>query len=167
MIDIEDYKPMIIKLAYSLSRDFADDLIEVGITKLLTLEEKYDITKNTKFSTYAYSRIKGAMKDTLRHIQWFNRNQKDLSMVYISDLDEDLFIDDSENLILLREKTSSLLEAVDSLPRRQRELIKLYYWNGMSFFEIACFFGISDSRVSQLHKQALSKLKEKLSDTKE
>ena len=51
-----------------------DDLVGYGIFGLLDAIEKYDSAKKVKFSTYAVSRIRGAIFDELRSIDWVPRS---------------------------------------------------------------------------------------------
>ena len=54
-----------------------DDLIEYGILGLIEAAEKYDSKKETKFGTYAISRIRGAILDYLRSQDWLPRSVRD------------------------------------------------------------------------------------------
>jgi len=51
-----------------------DDLVGYGVFGLLDAIEKYDSGKKVKFSTYAVSRIRGAIFDELRSIDWVPRS---------------------------------------------------------------------------------------------
>jgi len=51
-----------------------DDLVGYGVFGLLDAIEKYDSSKKVKFSTYAVSRIRGAIFDELRSIDWVPRS---------------------------------------------------------------------------------------------
>lgn len=61
-----------------------------------------------------------------------------------------------------REEIARVVAILDNLPERDRRLIHLYYFRYMSFKEIALEFQITESRVSQLHKRVLKKLREVL-----
>ena len=50
------------------------DLISYGIFGLIDAIDKYDRTRNIKFETYAISRIRGAIIDELRAIDWVPRS---------------------------------------------------------------------------------------------
>jgi len=47
-----------------------DDLVSAGIIGLLQSIDRYDVEKGVKFETFAYMRIKGAMLDELRKLNW-------------------------------------------------------------------------------------------------
>jgi RNA polymerase sigma factor for flagellar operon FliA len=53
----------------------------------------------------------------------------------------------------------ALQEAVDNLPQRQRLVVGLYYRERLTYREIAGLLQVSESRVSQLMKQALKRLR--------
>lgn len=50
------------------------DLINAGVIGLIDAMEKFDATKNIKFKTYAEFRIRGAMLDELRSMDWVPRS---------------------------------------------------------------------------------------------
>lgn len=53
-----------------------EDIVNEGIIALMNVIEKYDITKNTKFETYASIRIKGSIIDYVRKQDWIPRKVK-------------------------------------------------------------------------------------------
>lgn len=55
----------------------ADDLISVGIIGLMDAMTKYDPTREAKFKTYAEFRIRGAMLDEIRSMDWIPRSVHD------------------------------------------------------------------------------------------
>ena len=57
-----------------------------------------------------------------------------------------------------RERLDQLTEAIQKLPERQQELLVLYYHEELYMREIAEIFGVSESRISQLHTRALYEL---------
>ncbi|HEY9745348.1 MAG TPA: FliA/WhiG family RNA polymerase sigma factor [Oculatellaceae cyanobacterium] len=56
-----------------------------------------------------------------------------------------------------------LAEAIASLPEREKLLIALYYHENMTLKEIGEVISVSESRVCQLHAQAILRLRSKLS----
>lgn len=51
-----------------------DDLVSMGVIGLLDALEKYDPVMQTSFRTYARYRIRGAILDEIRNIQWTPRS---------------------------------------------------------------------------------------------
>ncbi len=56
----------------------------------------------------------------------------------------------------------ALLAAIENLPEREKLLMGLYYEQELNFKEIAAVLGVTESRVCQLHTQAVSRLRGKL-----
>lgn len=201
------------------------DLISNGILGLIDAIEKFDPSLKIKFETYAISRIRGAIIDSLRALDWLPRSlrykSKEIDRVYaelesklkreptdeelaealdipvddlrklLSELSyssmvalEDMVTankkDDSEFTIMQtvadtssvdpfemfddEETKEYLIEAIKSLPEKERKVIIHYYYSGMTLKEIGNLLGVSESRVSQIHSKALLKLKSKLKD---
>ncbi|ABR48846.1 RNA polymerase, sigma 28 subunit, FliA/WhiG [Alkaliphilus metalliredigens QYMF] len=59
--------------SYGSNVDY-DDLVSYGIFGLIDAIEKFDINKNVKFETYAQIRIRGAIIDQLRNLDWVPRS---------------------------------------------------------------------------------------------
>ncbi|MBV8171630.1 MAG: FliA/WhiG family RNA polymerase sigma factor [Candidatus Eremiobacteraeota bacterium] len=57
---------------------------------------------------------------------------------------------------------SSLAQAVESLPPQERTVISLYYFEGLTLKDIKSVLNVSESRVSQIHAQAVIRLRSKL-----
>lgn len=57
-----------------------------------------------------------------------------------------------------------LKEALEMLTEKERRVIELYYYEDLSVKEIGYALDVSESRVSQLHTKALSKMKTKMGD---
>lgn len=58
-----------------------------------------------------------------------------------------------------RELRRILAQGVDRLPERERLVVALYYFEGLTFKEIGKVLGVSESRVYQLHTQAMTRLR--------
>lgn len=63
-----------------------------------------------------------------------------------------------------REIRTILGQGIDCLPDRERLVISLYYFEGLTFKEIGRVLGVSESRVYQLHTQAMGRLRVYLRD---
>jgi len=60
-------------------------------------------------------------------------------------------------------KKQDLAMAIDRLPEREKLVVSLYYYEGLTVKEIAKILGVSPSRVSQLHTKAVVRLRGSLS----
>lgn len=60
--------------------------------------------------------------------------------------------------LLSRERARLVADAIGRLPERERSVIALYYREGITMREVAEVLGVTESRVSQLHSQALLRL---------
>lgn len=58
----------------------------------------------------------------------------------------------------------ALAQAVGILPEREKQLMGMYYEQDMNFKEIGAVLGVSESRVCQLHSQAIARLRGRLRD---
>ena len=52
-----------------------------------------------------------------------------------------------------------LVEALNELPEREKQMLSLYYYEGLTLKEIGSVLGVSESRVSQIHGKGLSMLR--------
>ena len=97
-------------------------------------------------------------------------------LVYLEDLgggDSDDGDDDLERHVadsgadpfaLLRDQSmrSALVEAIKALPEREQYVMGMYYEHDMNLKEIAAVLGVTESRVCQLHSQAIARLRTKM-----
>lgn len=204
-----------------------DELISYGIEGLMDAIEKYDHTRNIKFETYAITRIRGAMIDGLRSMDWVpvsvRQKSKELEKAYASlenrlgraatdleiaeelgisvqelsvllkdiasttiiSLDEFLPGDDGEDkkrrivemledenvidalgLVELQEVKELLTRSIARLPDKEKMVIYLYYYEGLTLKEIGVTLSLSESRISQLHTKAILRLRGSLSKKK-
>jgi len=202
-----------------------EDLISSGIIGLMDAIQKFDPRKNINFKTYAEFRIRGAMLDELRSLDWVPRSvrkkthllehayanlQKSLGRPaeaeevartlrmeledYYQLLDETKVISvmalegprrvlaggadlpDHDLLEVLRDDNARdaffnvhaselqeiMVQAIESLPDKEKLLISLYYYEELTMKEIGDVMGYTESRISQLHSQAMYRLKYKL-----
>jgi RNA polymerase sigma factor FliA len=58
------------------------------------------------------------------------------------------------------EGNADLAEALLQLPERERQVLALYYYEELSQREISRMLGVTESRISQLHTRALSRLRQ-------
>jgi len=91
----------------------------------------------------------------------------ELACARISQLDEaELPPGDDEPAEQVAEETrrAALADAITTLPEKEGLMLSLYYSEGLNLKEIGLVMGVSESRVSQIHGQAVARLKSKLSD---
>jgi len=224
---ILDHAPLIkhiaARLAMRLPRSIStDDLMSAGIIGLMDAIEKFDPSKNIQFKTYAEFRIRGAMLDELRLLDWVPRSirkkaslledaydrvqtvkgrpaeeeevsaelgldlesfhhllqeVRGLSLISENELARlcpdltyenlvDLFIGSSEGDPLrslgLGEVRKVIAEAIAKLPEKERLVLTLYYYEELTMREIAEVMSYTESRVSQLHTQAILRMRKRL-----
>jgi RNA polymerase sigma factor for flagellar operon FliA len=70
---------------------------------------------------------------------------------------------DPERSVLESELQQALAAALEHVSPRDRELLSLYYVEELTLKEIACVFGVTEGRVSQLHSRAIGVLRRNLS----
>ena len=84
-------------------------------------------------------------------------------MMEVSPLITEERADDSpESTILMGELKLKLGEAIDQLKEKERLVVSLYYYENLKLKEIAEVLGVTESRVSQIHSQAMIKMRNRL-----
>lgn len=70
-------------------------------------------------------------------------------------------VDDADPLRSLMDGDfrQAVIDAIDALPPREKILMGLYYEEELNLKEIGAVMGVSESRVSQLHTQAVARLR--------
>jgi RNA polymerase sigma factor for flagellar operon FliA len=82
----------------------------------------------------------------------------------ITTADQDLSLDKPFNVVKNERFNESLIDAIQSLPEREALVLSLYYNDEMNLKEIGQILDVSESRVSQIHGQAMIRLKAKVND---
>jgi RNA polymerase sigma factor for flagellar operon FliA len=70
--------------------------------------------------------------------------------------------DDALTMTKLKELREAMAEAIKQLPEKERLVISLYYLDELTMKETGKVLGITESRVSQIHSQAILHLRTKL-----
>jgi len=83
--------------------------------------------------------------------------------VRVLDLVENEASSDPEIQVEIDELKAALFKAIDNLSERERMVITLYYYEGLTLKEIGKILEISESRVSQIHTKAIFRLQGRLS----
>lgn len=78
------------------------------------------------------------------------------------DILADTSIENPQSQLMARQMLDSLTESIESLPEKERLVITLYYYEELNLKEIGAVLELSESRISQLHSQAIVRLRAKM-----
>ena len=101
------------------------------------------------------------------------QNARGAQLIYYEDFqkdDEDPFLDrfcvdtggDPLEALLDENLRALLIKAIDNLPPREKQVMGMHYEQEMNLREIGEVMGVSESRVCQLHTQAVSRLRSRM-----
>jgi len=195
-----------------------EDLYSAGLSGLLSAVRQYDPEAGTAFETYARLRIRGAVFDELRRMDWVPRSvhtkarkvqaimqgieqrkgrpatEEEMAKALKIPLDEyrhwaeeirpatfvcldASFHHDQEDALsqyeslpdqrqenpmdgtFRREISRLIADRLNHLPEMQRKVLSLYYYEDMRLREIADVFGLTESRICQIHAQGILNIK--------
>ena len=200
------------------------DLVSYGMFGLIDALEKFEPGRGNKFETYAIPRIKGAIIDELRAMDWVPRSVRfkqreiekaladlesmlkrqptetelaerlgisraelhevvtQISFVSVLALDETVNVgqDRGERVSLVdtladkgfdpgwgvesQETRGLLAAAINALSEREKIVVTLYYFEGLTLAEIGEILGVTESRVCQIHTKAVGVLRGQLAE---
>lgn len=86
-----------------------------------------------------------------------SRDEKEKLLNYLVNNEEDAL-----SMTKLKELKEAMVEAIKQLPEKERLVISLYYQDELTMKETGKALGITESRVSQIHSQAILHLRAKL-----
>lgn len=202
----------------------AEDLVSYGLIGLINSVDRYDPARGVRFEAFAMSRIRGAVIDQLRVLNWLPRSavarvrqiesalanleqrlgrpakeqeaaaevgvstqryrqmllevgivvlsldaplgslsQED-EVASLGDLLEDSRSPGPDEQTERTELMNALTVAIDHLPERERLLLSLYYHEELTMKEISSLMNVSESRICQLHMQAVLRLRTALNE---
>ncbi len=183
-----------------------EDLVSYGTIGLIGALSRFDASRGILFKTYADHRIRGAILDGLRTMNWLSRaacrqkkiyahlgglpsnderylrarHHPPLREIACRGVELELLQKISEESGTLhitelavtpsavyehKELSVRLGRAVSYLPKRERQLLQLYYGEELTMRQIAEILNIRQSRVSQLHAAAIKRLRNLLAPT--
>ncbi|MDR3541361.1 MAG: FliA/WhiG family RNA polymerase sigma factor [Desulfosporosinus sp.] len=228
---IEQYLPLVKRIAGRLAMSLPphvdeDDILGYGVFGLLDALERFEAARGYKFETYASIRIRGAMIDGLRTMDWVPHSARqkvkrvqdafaelefrlgraatveevaDLLKVEVREIEgvlaqaqmltltsfDETTVDGegdksgtSLNLLIdqevqeefqaveREEQKRFIAGAVEKLPDKEKLVVALYYQEELTLKEIAAVLKLSESRISQLHSQAITRLRGRLNRQK-
>ncbi|MCX7036585.1 MAG: RNA polymerase sigma factor FliA [Proteobacteria bacterium] len=213
---IVQHAGLVKRIAYHLAARLpssvdVEDLVQAGMIGLLEAAASFAADRGATFETYAGIRIRGAMIDTLRQLDWtprsvhrqsreaaaamraveartgreardaetaaqmglgindFHRVMQDASSSQVGSIEDlplnfDIADRESDPLRQALEAgfRDAMAKAIGDLPERERLVMSLYYDDEFNLKEIGLILKVSESRVCQIHGQALVRLKARL-----
>ena len=162
---------ILIAKKYNIEGCDLEDLVSLGTIGLIKAVDTFDIEKQIRFSTYAACCINNEILMSIRKI-----NTNNIQKVNIEDtLSCDFEGNELKYLDILEDKNSDfvtkiidnylskeLLDVIDSLSEKEKELVMLYFGfdgNRYKQKEIAHMLGISQSYISRMISNILKKIK--------
>lgn len=219
-----EYAQLVKRIAYQLTARLpasvqVEDLIQAGMIGLMEAMSNYDEAQGAQFETYASQRIRGAMLDELRGIDWAPRSVRKTArgiehavsvleqrlgyapgerqiaehlgmsleeyqqlladvrghqIMYYEDF-HDAAGDSAEfdqaddrpgqlQMLLDEGLHTALVRGIGELPEREKQVMAMYYQEELNLKEIGTVLNVSESRVCQLHSQAVVRLRSKMKD---
>ena len=195
------------------------DLIQAGVIGLLDAVERFDAARGVQFASYAAFRIRGAILDSLRQMDWAPRelrrksrqienagarlrqelgrapSETELAAAMNLGVDAlrhtlggicglhldtlgtpldplvpdgavhdvpDTSQESAFQLCLRGEIHHQLATSISRLPRKQQQVLALYYYEELTMAEIGRLLRVGEPRISQLHSKALQTLRRRL-----
>lgn len=226
---LTDYLHLVKNVAGRMAAGFPksvelNDLINTGVIGLIEAFNNFDPERGVKFETFAVPRIRGAILDELRALDWVPRStrakarnidkalmmlenrlgrgpteselagqldisveelfsaQKDISVTGLLSLDELICREDDNRQVPRIETIENtmtvdvlddmeraelrvfIMQAISSLTEQERLVVSLYYYEELTLKEIGDIMLISESRVSQIHTRAVTRLRSMVRD---
>lgn len=148
---ILSYRPLVFWIAkkFRVPHQRYQDLVQEGMMALIKAVDRFDPSRNIRFVTYGFYRIKGQMTNFLQRVE----------------ARAPLPVDDSETVTLDPFDVDSLdwriclLDGIDCLSAREGEVIRALVLEGVRAREYADRVGMDVSNVYRIQRQALAKLR--------
>jgi RNA polymerase sigma factor for flagellar operon FliA len=78
------------------------------------------------------------------------------------DVLEDDRVVNPQNQLMARQMVDGLSDAIEGLPEKERIVVTLYYFEELNLKEIGAVLSLTESRICQLHSQAIMRLRTKM-----
>lgn len=133
-------------------RESPEELYSAGMLRLVCDASKYSARKGRE-RPFVVRRARAAMVD---HVRTWNHYRKvkatnPKTIPIDIELHSKMLFGGQVEAVEGRE----VIDAMENLDRRQAEVMRLYYWEGMSMREVAKCMGICESMVSKIHAESL------------
>lgn len=168
----------------------SDDFVQNATIGLLEAISRYNPDRGIPFRAYATPRVRGAVFNGLRAIigerrapapearfserlehlaaeddnplQGIVDSVVGLGLGFMLEAGQAVPIETRDGLVYaqLQEREARLLAAVEQLSPRLKFIVQAHYFNHVPFHELASSWGLTKGRVSQLHRAALSNLRD-------
>ena len=220
---VEKHLPLVRSIVERMKRKLpqrieTEELFSVGVTGLVAAARNYRASQVGSFSGYASTRIRGAILDELRRMDWMSRGSRSkakrlgsaisrleqeqggevcqealcaemqmteeelqelmdemrpMRMVSLDSPDEQGEMDDQSlheviaddfsisayDVVERKEIIALLAERITQLPDVPKKVLAMYYYENLRLADIAACFGLTESRICQIHTQAVSQLR--------
>jgi RNA polymerase sigma factor for flagellar operon FliA len=219
---VEKHLPLVRAIVERMKRKLpqrieSEELYSVGVTGLVAAARNYRASQVGSFSGYASTRIRGAILDELRRMDWMSRGSRSkakrlgsaisrleqeqggvvhqealcaemqmtgeelqelmdemrpLRMVSLDSPEEgemddqslheviaDDFCASAYDVVERKEIIALLAERITQLPEVPKKVLAMYYYENLRLADIAACFGLTESRICQIHTQAVSQLR--------
>lgn len=145
-------RPLVFWMAkkFDVRPDVYPDIVQEGMIALLKAVDNYDPKRGTRFSTYAFYRIRGHM---VNYIQ-----RKEARSPIPVQIEDDMLSDPRDPDIL--ESMIALEEGMEKLPQREAEIISEVILHGQKVKDVAQRRGMDISHVYRLKRKAVATLRE-------
>jgi RNA polymerase sigma factor for flagellar operon FliA len=220
---IENHLPLVRSIVERMRRKLpskieTDELYSIGVTGLVAAARNYRASRECSFASYATTRIRGAILDELRRMDWMSRATRSkakrlgsaiskleqeqggsisqdllcaemqmtegelaelmeevrpVKFVSLDGVDEQSDLEDQSlheiipddscvaplDALERKEVLSLLAQRMEQLPAVPKKVLAMYYYENMRLAEIATCFGLTESRICQIHTQTVGLLR--------
>jgi RNA polymerase sigma factor for flagellar operon FliA len=220
---IENHLPLVRSIVERMRRKLpskieTDELYSIGVTGLVAAARNYRASRECSFASYATTRIRGAILDELRRMDWMSRATRSkakrlgsaiskleqeqggsisqdllcaemqmtegeladlmeevrpVKFVSLDGVDEQSDLEDQSlheiipddscvaplDALERKEVLSFLAQRMEQLPTVPKKVLAMYYYENMRLSEIATCFGLTESRICQIHTQTVGLLR--------